>query len=97
MEGLDNYISFEPTYEELKQEVGVILGTEGLLFWAYLWGIETGYGIRWDRDQASFEPTYEELKHGLTTEEIAEKIIVLSLPMRNWNRNIIHLWALKSL
>ena len=55
---------FEPTYEELKHFKPFLDMQNLILFWAYLWGIETylqHLGV--DKELQSFEPTYEELKH----------------------------------
>ena len=37
---------FEPTYEELKQNIFIVSLDKFILFWAYLWGIETDPGSR---------------------------------------------------
>jgi len=54
-------------------------------FSAYLWGIETGMSARgWFFCFFCSQPTYEELKPYSTT-PVWARVMVLSLPMRNWN------------
>ncbi len=84
---------FEPTYEELKRwSIMVLLFFEKCSFWAYLWGIETTFYLKWlSETYVGFEPTYEELKHqfDLIVNWYKIQVSVLSLPMRNWNINLI--------
>ena len=54
----------EPTYEELKLRVPLVIGKSAVVLRAYLWGIET-VSERKQRHlkNTNCEPTYEELKH----------------------------------
>ena len=55
-------IRFEPTYEELKHHITLIPLHAQVVFWAYLWGIETDPASPPVSTFPCFEPTYEELK-----------------------------------
>ena len=58
-------------------------------FWAYLRGIETGkYWFSFVLTWWSFEPTYEELKLKHASNISTNKHNVLSLPTRNWNKEV---------
>ncbi len=56
-----------------------------LVFWVYLWGIETLHCDRLSSKLLRFESTYEELKPNFENRMINLPYGVLSLPMRNWN------------
>ena len=78
--------SFQRTYEELKQKRKRPLKRPQSLFSAYLWGIET-----WRKHPAPpgvryrFQRTYEELKQPFR--RLGRfRLLVFSVPMRNWNR-----------
>jgi len=63
--------SFEPTYEELKQDICEWIANAIKEFWAYLWGIETHHAMANLNTLLSFEPTYEELKPDVFTSKLA--------------------------
>ena len=54
-------------------------------FSAYLWGIETKRGKKFEKGGDGFQPTYEELKRCVAQNGRLEHFPVFSLPMRNWN------------
>ena len=81
--------SFEPTYEELKLTIRKAEEDLRSLFWAYLWGIETMVIFQGPLKASSFEPTYEELKLPKKFCPPKYLIEVLSLPMRNWNFDLL--------
>ena len=53
-------------------------------FWSYLWGIETRKSLKTPTTCPRFDLTYEELKLIFVTGN-TKVLVVLILPMRNWN------------
>ena len=85
------YVGFEPTYEELKLVFFCTVFTFRFSFWAYLWGIETF--IFFQRLLSHF--LFWAYLWGIETLDISKNKYrlnsVLSLPMRNWNRELLRL------
>mgnify|MGYP007109718430 CR=1 FL=1 len=77
--------SFEPTYEELKQELIIRQKKIAERFWAYLWGIETLPHITIHTNCGGVLSLPMRNWNSDKQKEVWVRVAVLSLPMRNWN------------
>ena len=78
-------LSFEPTYEELKQYRTKDNYTKRAEFWAYLWGIETWPNLTDGLYASVFWAYLWGIETPYKRKPQREEGQVLSLPMRNWN------------
>jgi len=79
------FVSFEPTYEELKRPIWIASSNASNMFWAYLWGIETQCTNYTFRSALMFWAYLWGIETIALNIQIREVNSVLSLPMRNWN------------
>mgnify|MGYP006875677472 CR=1 FL=1 len=81
---IEQWLSFDLTYEGLK----LLLGQDHVffvhLFWSYLWGIEISFNSIFLFPFLCFDLTYEGLKLKLFA-WLDSRGYVLILPMRDWN------------
>ncbi len=78
--------SFEPTYEELKPNISLAHHTGIFGFWAYLWGIETYICQLSYRFFMGFWAYLWGIETAGSLAGFGKSSLVLSLPMRNWNK-----------
>ena len=81
---------FEPTYEELKLSSCGRISKIRDVIWAYLWGIETRLRIYKKKSGEKIWAYLWGIETYICPLEKTSYTQDLSLPMRNWNHNVLH-------
>ena len=81
--------NFESTYEELKHCQINYFSFNIIIFWVYLWGIETSIWFTCLTQAAPFWVYLWGIETPVIKSQRADSNHILSLPMRNWNSVIV--------